>query len=70
MVEDYAMLWIYHYQVALLILCLCIYAVPYGACDVNASYCFGRLPGALEEADAELLAFDSGGNVYRLAKII
>lgn len=39
--------------------------MPYGACDVNDSYCFGRLPGALEEEDTDLLAFDSGGNIYR-----
>ena len=45
---------------------LIINAVPYGACEANASYCFGRLPGALDEADTELLACDSGGNIYRL----
>ena len=42
-------------------------AVPYGACDTNASYCFGRLPGALDEADAELLACDSSGNIIQVS---
>ena len=40
-------------------------AVPYGACSASESYCFGRLPGALEEGDSELLAIDSAGTVYR-----
>lgn len=46
------------------------YAAPYGACDANADYCFGRLPGALEEADAELLAIDSGGTIYRFLALL
>ena len=52
----------------ILIMYIIYNAVPYGACDTNASYCFGRLPGALVEADAELLAYDSSGNIYRLVE--
>lgn len=42
-----------------------VLGVPYEACQYNASYCFGRLPGGLRESDAELLAVDSAGTVYR-----
>ena len=41
------------------------FVVPYGACSPNDSHCFGRLPDGLVEADSELLAIDSAGNIYR-----
>ena len=38
----------------------------YGACKINASYCFSRLPGFLDEDYTELLATDTYGSMYRL----
>lgn len=37
----------------------------YGTCKESDVYCFGRLPLKLSEANSELLAVDSAGNVYR-----
>ncbi|XP_071790437.1 uncharacterized protein [Asterias amurensis] len=39
----------------------------YGDCDVDSPYCFSRLPEALQEDGAEILAEDSAGTVYRWA---
>ncbi len=54
-----------HFSIYVYTALFIIIIVPHGACDVDASYCFGRLPGALNEADTELLAFDSAGTIYR-----
>ena len=37
----------------------------YGDCELDALYCFGRLPEELEESTAEMLGVDSAGTVYR-----
>ncbi|XP_013396253.1 uncharacterized protein LOC106163256 [Lingula anatina] len=37
----------------------------YGDCDASAPYCFGRLPEALMENQAEMLGIDSADNAYR-----
>ena len=53
-----------------LFLVLFLFAVPYGACSLNDSHCFGRLPGGLVEGDSELLAIDSAGNIYRYFSLL
>lgn len=42
-----------------------VLGMSYGTCRQADSYCFGRLPPPLIEADTEILAKDSSGNMYR-----
>ena len=42
-----------------------VFSDNYGDCDVNSDYCFSRLPGFLQESNAEILAIDSAGTIYR-----
>ncbi|XP_014681621.1 PREDICTED: uncharacterized protein LOC106821367 [Priapulus caudatus] len=39
--------------------------VEYGSCKASDRFCFGRLPPRLLEAETEILAADSSGNMYR-----
>jgi len=38
---------------------------PFGACQPNASHCFGRLPENLKQDSTLLLAVDGAGNAYK-----
>ena len=42
-----------------------LFSAQFGCCDPAALHCFGRLPQYLSEDQSELLAVDSGGNIYR-----